>query len=105
MSKYAMIIVTTPKMEEAKYIAEKLIKKSSVACVNIIPKVHSIYKWKGEVEHSKEAMMIIKTDNSKVKELKKQIKKLHSYDVPEIIVLKIDDGDKEYLNWINSVVK
>lgn len=100
-----MVIVTTSKLEEAEHIAEKLVKKSLAACVNIVPKIRSIYRWEGKVEHSRETMMLIKTVDSKVKKLKKQIKKLHSYDVPEITVLKIDDGDEEYLNWINSVVK
>jgi len=105
MSKYAMVIVTTSKLEEAEHIAKMLVKKSLAACVNIVPKIRSIYRWEGKVEHSRETLMIIKTVESKVKKLKKQIKKLHSYDVPEIIVLKIDDGDDNYLDWINSVVK
>jgi len=105
MSKYCMVIVTTSKLEEAEQIADKIVEKSLAACVNIVPKIRSIYRWEGKVEHSRETLMLIKTVDSKVKKLKKQIKKLHSYDIPEILVLKIDDGDNNYLDWIDSVVK
>jgi len=100
-----MVIVTTSKLGEAEQIADKIVEKSLATCVNIVPKIRSIYRWEGKVEHSRETLMLIKTVDSKVKKLKKQIKKLHSYDVPEIIVLKIDDGDDNYLDWIDSVVK
>ena len=104
-SKYRLVLVTAPNTAEAERIAESLVKKSLAACVNIVPKIMSIYRWEGEIERSKEALMVIKTKKSKLDALKKRVKKLHSYDVPEIVVLKIEEGDTGYLHWIDTVIK
>ncbi len=69
------------------------------------PKIRSIYQWEGKVEQSRETLMLIKTTKTKLEKLQKRIKKMHSYEVPEILVFKIDDGDESYLQWIDSVVK
>lgn len=105
MSKYIVIFVTTGSRKEAKKITKRILKEKLAACVNIIPLVESHYWWKGKIECSKETLLIIKTKKELFDKLKKLIKKIHSYTVPEIIALPIILGNTEYLNWIDEVVK
>ena len=99
-----VVLITASSQKEANLISEKLIKLKLCACVNIIKGISSIYHWKGKVEKSKEVLLIIKTKKKSLNKLIKKVKELHSYSVPEIIALPILDGNKEYLNWIESVV-
>ena len=105
VSRYVLVLVTAPTADEAELIAQKLLKKRLAACVNIVPNLLSVYRWKGKVERDEESMMIIKTEKRVLKKLEKRIKKMHSYEVPEILVFRVEDGEKEYLKWISSVVK
>lgn len=97
-----VVLVTAPEKEGPK-IAEALVKLKLAACVNLIP-VRSIYKWKGKIEDEEEILLIIKTVDRKVERLKMKIKEIHSYEVPECIVLSIVDGLPDYLNWINKTI-
>ncbi len=99
---FKVVLVTASETDGPK-IAEALVKKNVAACVNIIP-VRSIYKWKDKVEDDKESLLIIKTKDTKIDQLKKSIKELHSYEVPECIILSIEDGLPEYLNWIDDTL-
>ena len=105
MSRYRLVLVTAPNAAEAERIAQKVVQKGLAACVNIVPKLLSIYRWEGNVERDMETLLVIKSTKKALPKLKKKIKKMHSYKVPEILVLKVDDGDREYLDWIDSVVK
>ncbi len=105
MSRYRVVLVTAPNAAEAERIAQKVVQKGLAACVNIVPKLLSIYRWEGNVERDMETLLVIKSTKKVLPKLKKKIKKMHSYKVPEILVLKVDDGDREYLDWIDSVVK
>ncbi|MDI6641654.1 MAG: divalent-cation tolerance protein CutA [Elusimicrobiota bacterium] len=99
---YIVVFVTCSSKEEAEKIATKIIDLKLVACVNVIPKIHSIYWWKGNVEKSNESLLIVKTKQKLFKKLISEIKKIHSYSVPEIIALPIIDGNKDYLAWIDE---
>ena len=99
---YIMIFVTASAKKEAQKIAESLVSKKLVACVNIIDKVDSLFWWQGKVDRSAEALMIIKSKKSKLDKIIKTVKSLHSYDVPEIIALPIIAGEKKYLRWIDE---
>jgi len=105
VSRYRVVLVTAPNDTEAERIAQKVVKKGLAACVNIVPKLLSIYRWEGSVERDTETLLIIKSTKKALPKLQKRIKKMHSYKVPEIVVLKVDGGDKGYLKWIDSVVK
>ncbi len=105
MSRYRVVLVTAPNAAEAERIAQKVVQKGLAACVNIVPKLLSIYRWEGNVERDTETLLVIKSTKEALPKLKKRIKKMHSYKVPEILVLKVDEGDREYLEWIDSVVK
>jgi periplasmic divalent cation tolerance protein len=97
-----VILVTAGNKKEAKKIASGLIKEKLAACVNIIESVHSLFWWQGKVDSSKESLLIIKTRKPLIAKLIKKVKSLHSYEVPEIIVLPIICGDRQYLNWLNE---
>ncbi len=105
MSKYRVVLVNTSSVAEAEKVARILVKKGLAACVNIVPKIRSIYRWKGEIEEERETLLIIKTKKEFFTKLKKTIRKVHSYETPEIVSLKIEEGDKSYLEWIDSVLK
>ncbi|MEM2974773.1 MAG: divalent-cation tolerance protein CutA [Candidatus Micrarchaeia archaeon] len=105
MSKYSVIFSTFPSKREAFEIANLLLKKKIVACVNIINEVESRYWWKRKIERGREIMVIMKTRKSLVGKIIKIIKQNHSYAVPEIIELPILKGNKDYLKWINESVE
>ena len=105
VGKYRLVVVTTQNVAEAEKIARKLVEKELAACVNIVPKIRSLYRWKGEIHEDQESLMLIKTSRKLLPELKKRIKKMHSYDLPEFIVFKIEQGDRDYLKWLESQLK
>lgn len=98
----AVIYSTINKIEDARRIASTLVEEKLVACVNIIPKIESIYRWKGKVENEEEIVLIMKTVDSNVKKTIQRIKQLHNYELPDIIVLPIVGGLKDYLDYISN---
>jgi len=97
----AIIYSTIDDIIDARKIANILVEEQLVACVNIIPGVESVYKWKGKIENSNEVVLIVKTIDDKVKNTIKRIKELHTYELPDIVVIPIIGGLKEYLDYIN----
>jgi periplasmic divalent cation tolerance protein len=87
---------------EAREIGRAIVQKELAACANILPGVESIYRWKGKVDQAREVLVIMKTSAARLRELEREVKRLHSYDVPEFIVLPIVAGSKEYLKWIGE---
>ena len=102
MSRYILCLVTIDDLEKATEIANLLVEKKLAACVNIIPQIQSIYRWKGEICSDTERLMIIKTREDLFKELEAVVTKLHPYDVPEIISFNIHQGFSAYLGWIDE---
>lgn len=88
-------------MREARKIANDLVRARFAACVNIVP-VTSFYRWKGEIMNEREVLMIIKTKSNLFTKLKQRILALHSYQVPEMVSLKIDKGFEPYLKWLDG---
>jgi periplasmic divalent cation tolerance protein len=99
---YSIVITTTTTNKLAEKIAEALVKKKLAACVQLLP-IQSLYTWKKKAKKEKEITPLIKSRSDKFKEIEKLIKKLHPYEVPEIIEIKIDRGSKDYLGWISKV--
>jgi periplasmic divalent cation tolerance protein len=91
--------------EEANRIARELVERRLAACVNIVPGVESVYRWKGEIESAAEWLLIIKTTAAAFEKLREAISELHSYDVPECVALTVEDGGADYLEWIATAVK
>lgn len=102
MQKYGVVFVTAGNKREAIRIANTLVKEKLCACVNIISPIQSYYTWKGKLVSDKESLLIIKTKTTLFKKLKDRILSLHSYQVPEIILIPIQKGLKQYLNWIGK---
>jgi periplasmic divalent cation tolerance protein len=104
MTDKRLVLTTCGSPEEARRIAHDLVHRRLAACVNIIPQIESVYRWKGEVETAAEWLLVIKTTAEAFVQLRDAIGKLHSYDVPECIAIAIEDGSAGYLEWIASSV-
>jgi periplasmic divalent cation tolerance protein len=100
-STHSIIYSTSANREEACKIARKLIEEKLIACANIFP-ITSIYRWKREIVEEKEVAIIMKTKSIFFKRIQETIKDLHSYQVPEIILVNINKGNQEYLKWIDE---
>lgn len=101
-----VVLVSCGKISEARRIARAAAESELAACVNILlTPVESVYRWKGKVESAREYLLVMKTVSERVPELQSLVKQLHSYDMPEFIVLPIVDGSREYLEWLMANVK
>jgi periplasmic divalent cation tolerance protein len=96
----AIVYTTIDNIQDARKIAKTLVEEQLVACVNVIPNIESIYRWKGKVEEDNEFILIAKTVDDNIEKTIRRIKELHSYELPDIIVLPIIGGLKEYLDYI-----
>ena len=100
-----VVFVTAGTEEEAVNIAELLLDQRKAACVNIVPKVDSLFWWQGKLDSAQESLLIIKTRASLLPDVVSLVKGIHSYEVPEIIAMPIIGGNEDYLKWIHSEVK
>jgi periplasmic divalent cation tolerance protein len=100
-----IVFCTFPNLEEAKSIAPDLVEKKLAACCTILPQVTSFYSWESKIEENQEILMMIKTSRKCYDQLEKQIKMMHSYSVPEIISVDINQGSKAYFDWIFESTK
>ena len=103
-AEYCMITTTFDDKEEANRLIDTLLEKRLASCCQL-SSVISSYHWKGKIEHSKEYLMQMKTKKSLYKEVEQEILKMHSYETPQIIMYEIQDGYKEYLDWIEAETK
>ncbi len=95
-----LVLTNCPDETVANAIALAIVEEILAACVNILPRVQSIYRWQGAVESASEIPLLIKTTAACYPALEKRIAELHPYDVPEIIALPIAQGLPAYLNWL-----
>lgn len=100
MTDVSIVLVTVGNEEEARRIGRTLVEEQLIACANIVPRIHSIYRWKGEVCTDDEILMIMKTRTAFFPCLRKRIRELHSYEVPEIVSFPVEQGLQEYLDWV-----
>lgn len=103
-SKLIVCFVTCKDEGEAGKIAKALLKKKLCACVNIIKNIRSLYTWQGKVCDDKETLMVIKTKESAFDRLSAEIKRLHSYEVPEIIAFPVPSVSESYAKWVADCV-
>ncbi|HEY3988038.1 MAG TPA: divalent-cation tolerance protein CutA [Acidobacteriaceae bacterium] len=102
MTDTRLILVTTSPRAEAKRIAHALVDERLAACVNLIGGVHSVYRWKDAIETADEVMLVIKTQQRMVDAVRTRVHELHSYELPEFLVLDVAEGSAAYLDWIAS---
>jgi periplasmic divalent cation tolerance protein len=100
MSEAVVVFCTCGDSGEAQRIARDLVEARLAACVNILPSIQSVYRWRGEVETAQEVLLFIKTLAARFPELQQRIIHLHSYETPEIIAVPVSAGLDKYLGWI-----
>jgi periplasmic divalent cation tolerance protein len=100
-----VVFITTKDSAEAERIAKQLVDEKLAACVNVLPKISSTYRWKGKVVHASEALLLVKTSDEKLDGLIARVKELHSYEIPEILALPIERGSREYLKWLEESLR
>jgi periplasmic divalent cation tolerance protein len=97
-----MVITNLPDRATAERIAESLVTENVAACVNILAECISIYRWKGKIERTSEIPLLIKTTRAAYPRLEDAIRKMHPYEVPELIALPVSAGLPDYLNWVEA---
>jgi periplasmic divalent cation tolerance protein len=100
MTDKRIVLSTAASEDEARKIAHHLIEQRLAACVNIVPQIESIYRWKEKVESSQEFLLLIKTSADRFSQIRDAIRELHSYELPECVAINIEDGSPEYLQWL-----
>ena len=103
--KHLLVLSTCPGSITAKQIAQDLVANDVAACVNVIPGLTSYFKWSHKVESDYEFLLLIKTTSKQLPTVKKRIKSLHPYELPEVIAITIEDGLEEYLRWVETSTK
>ncbi len=97
-----VVLSTAGSKREANRIAKTLVEKRLAACVNVLSAVESHYIWEGKMNRSREVLMMIKTTARQAQKLTREIKKMHSYEVPEILWLRVAGGERAYLQWLGQ---
>ena len=105
MTDKLLILTTAASDSEAKKIATALVERRLAACVNIVPKIQSVYRWQDKVEVAEEFLLIIKTLKAQQGQVQSAIRELHSYELPECIAIAVESGSNEYLRWIADSVE
>jgi periplasmic divalent cation tolerance protein len=105
MTDKRIVLSTAGSADEAQKIARHLVEHRLAACVNIVPRIESIYRWQGKVESNQEWLLLIKTTAEKFPAVRDALRELHSYELPECIAISIEDGSPDYLQWIDDSTK
>lgn len=99
---FALVITTAGSEEQANQIAQELVEQRLAACVNIVPQVFSVYRWKGKIWQDEEKFLIIKTATHLFPAVRSLIRQLHSYELPEVLLVPIRGADPEILKWLEE---
>jgi periplasmic divalent cation tolerance protein len=102
MTDKIVVLSTCGSAEEAERIARALVEGRLAACVNILPGLRSIYRWEGAIEDAQECLLLIKTTRDQFERLEAEVRRLHSYEVPELLAVQVVAGPEDYLNWITE---
>ncbi len=104
MSERVVALSTVGTAEDAERIARALVERRLAACVNVVPNVVSVYRWKGEVARDEELLLVIKTRRDRLEALREALAGLHPYEVPELVALPVEAGHEPYLAWVDESV-
>jgi periplasmic divalent cation tolerance protein len=102
---YAIVLTTCANKREGERIAERLVADGAAACVNILDKVTSVYRWKGKIEKGTECLLVIKTRRDLTDRVEGTIKGFSSYECPEVVVVPVISGSDDYLRWIDDATQ
>lgn len=105
MTNVRVVLVTAPSAEEADRLAHVLVTERLAACVNIVATAASVYRWQGAVHREPEQLLIIKTEQARIEALRARIVEMHPYEVPEFLVLTVEQGLHAYLDWVAAEVR
>jgi len=100
MTDKIVVLSTCAKAADAEKLARALVEEKLAACVSVVPRVRSYYRWKGELETADEFLLLIKTSRDLFDALKLELEKLHPFEVPEVLALPVVAGTENYLNWL-----
>ena len=100
-----VVLVTAPSADAAASLARTLVEEGLAACGNVVPGIRSIYRWAGEIHDDAEALLVLKTERRLVGALKSRLPEIHPYQVPELLVLPVEDGLGPYLAWVRASVR
>ena len=104
MTNKRIVLSTAGSEEEARKLAQALVERRLAACVNVVGPIQSVYRWKGAVESAPEHLLVIKTTAAAFPRVRDAIRELHSYELPECVMLSVDAGSEDYLKWIGESV-
>ena len=105
-TEYRVVLVTCATLEESRKLARAMVEKHLAACVNIVTHaVESFYMWEGKLENASEYLLVIKTSEERLEELKNAVLEMHSYDTPEFVALPVVAGTEEYLKWVGESLR
>jgi periplasmic divalent cation tolerance protein len=104
MTEKILVLSNCGSEEEARRVARALVEARVAACVNIIAGVHSVYHWEGAIQEASEWMLIIKSTRALFDSLAAELRRIHSYQVPEVLAIPVVDGDQDYLAWIDREI-
>jgi len=102
MANEVLVVLVTCPPEKAQPIADALVEENVAACVNVVPNLQSVYRWKGAVHHEGEALLIAKTTRDRFDALKETVLRLHPYELAEVIAVSVDRGHAQYLDWVTQ---
>jgi periplasmic divalent cation tolerance protein len=100
-----IVLTSTSNPDEAALLARTLVEERLAACATVIPAVESIYHWEGQIETSIEAMLLLKTTPEQLAALEARLRELHSYQIPEFLVLNVESGSHPYLEWLRTSLR
>ena len=104
MTDKVIVLVTCETREQAERIAEAVVSEKLAACVNVVAGVRSCYVWEGKLTWSDEILCLMKSTRGRFMQLQERVKAMHSYSVPEIVAVEIEDAYQPYLDWIDARV-
>ncbi len=101
---YLLVLCTCPDEATARHLAAVLVEDRLAACVNILPGLTSVYRWRGRTETASEWLLLVKTHGERYPSLERQLRKHHPYELPEIVAVSMSNGLPDYLRWISEAV-
>ncbi|MEW6279034.1 MAG: divalent-cation tolerance protein CutA [Candidatus Eremiobacterota bacterium] len=104
MNEYCVCLITASSSDEARTLATGLLEGRLAACVNLLPRITSMYWWEGKLEEAQEVLLVVKTRSVCLEDVIRRVKELHSYSVPEVVALPIQGGNPDYLAWVKENV-